>query len=420
MATPHFYLRDKNSKEPTLISLYFFKGRKRYAISTGYSVKPSLWSFTKERVKSAAPDSEVINLVLDDLAINVQVLYEKILKEKGQVSRADLKEGMDIKRGKIRVGQSLFEFIENLIRIRRDSPEYKDGSIEVYNTAFKHLKLFAKKKRREFDFSDIDYKFFSSFTTYLVKEGYTNNHINKILSNLKSFLNEATREGVNKNLKYKDVRIKVQKETADAIYLNDSELRKLYKFDFSDKPHLERVRNAFILASYTGLRYSDWTRITPENLRTIDGADVIDIVTQKTGKRVYIPLHPFVKEILDKYGHNLPDIAISNQKTNKYLKEMAKLAGFTEQIGKSQTIGGEKVTKFYPRYKLISTHTARRSFCSNAYKAGIPAPAIMKISGHKTESSFMAYIKIKDQENAVILSRNAFFNASPLKVAKNG
>ena len=61
---------------------------------------------------------------------------------------------------------------------------------------------------------------------------------------------------------------------------------------------------------------------------------------------------------------------------------------------------GMKVNKTVPKHKLIMTHTARRSGATNMYKRGIPTIYIMKITGHKTESSFLRYIRITKEETA--------------------
>ena len=65
---------------------------------------------------------------------------------------------------------------------------------------------------------------------------------------------------------------------------------------------------------------------------------------------------------------------------------------------------------------MITSHTARRSFATNAYLADIPAISIMKITGHKTEAAFMKYIKISEEENAIQLQTSKFFN--PMVVNK--
>ena len=63
---------------------------------------------------------------------------------------------------------------------------------------------------------------------------------------------------------------------------------------------------------------------------------------------------------------------------------------------------GEKLSQ-------VTTHTARRSGCTNMYNANIPIGKIMKISGHKTELEFRKYIRVTDEENAEELASHKFF-----------
>jgi hypothetical protein len=63
-----------------------------------------------------------------------------------------------------------------------------------------------------------------------------------------------------------------------------------------------------------------------------------------------------------------------------------------------------------PKYNLIHTHTARRSFCTNMYKKKMPVFDIMLFSGHKTEKEFYKYIKIKGEERAEYIVGKGFFN----------
>ncbi len=120
---------------------------------------------------------------------------------------------------------------------------------------------------------------------------------------------------------------------------------------------------------------------------------------KKTINKVIIPLHPVVIEILEKYNFNLPE-PISNQNFNDYIKEAAQLAELNTNEVITKTIGGVLTNFTYPRYELVSSHTGRRSFCTNMYKQGIPTLMIMSISGHKTEKAFLKYIKITQEEHA--------------------
>ena len=55
-------------------------------------------------------------------------------------------------------------------------------------------------------------------------------------------------------------------------------------------------------------------------------------------------------------------------------------------------------------YSLISSHTARRSFATNYYLQGFPTLDLMKITGHKTEKSFLKYIRVSKLDTAMRLS----------------
>ena len=144
----------------------------------------------------------------------------------------------------------------------------------------------------------------------------------------------------------------------------------------------------------TGLRFSDFSQISEENIQTINGVDLLRMVQQKTEDNVTIPLKTIAKAILKKYDNKLPK-AITNQKMNLYLKELCELAELDEVITLRR--GGGVVTD--KKYNLISTHTARRSFATNAYLARVPSIAIMKITGHRSEKSFLKYIKVDSLES---------------------
>ena len=57
---------------------------------------------------------------------------------------------------------------------------------------------------------------------------------------------------------------------------------------------------------------------------------------------------------------------------NSGIKEIGKLAGIQNQVLTTRKKGIEKIDTVYQKYGLISSHTCRRSFCTNQYLAGIP------------------------------------------------
>lgn len=244
-------------------------------------------------------------------------------------------------------------------------------------------------------FNDIDLEFYSKFVEFLRSKKSAINTIGKRIKTLKVFLNAASEEGINTNFKYKSKHFKVLTEDSDSIYLDKEELKKFYNHNLSKSPHLERVRDLFIVGCWTGLRFSDLHQITEEKIHD----NMIQLKQKKTGGVVKIPIHPIVLEILKKYKMKLPD-PISNQKFNDYLKDAAELANIDRMFVKTTSVYGKKIETISPKYKLISSHAARRSFCTNAYKDGLLPLDIMAISGHKTEAAFLRYIKVTNEEHA--------------------
>src|SRR5690606_20944706 len=125
----------------------------------------------------------------------------------------------------------------------------------------------------------------------------------------------------------------------------------------------------------------------------------------KTGKYVVIPFHPIVKKIIDRYNGKLPK-AYCNAVINGELKHIAKVAGFNNMIIQIRTHGTKRKEQIYEKWELVSTHCARRSFATNLFKQGFPAISIMKITGHKSEKTFMRYIKVTEDEVATMLEEH--------------
>jgi len=294
----------------------------------------------------------------------------------------------------------LFTFIQDFIDTAPTRITAKTGrpasykQIREYNATFRHLKNYAHENNLCLDFKDIDLSFYNDWVEYLQGLKLCQNTIGKKIMTLKIFLNAAAEAGFNEYNHYRKRGFKILKEDTESIYLNEAELEKIYKTDF-DSPALARIRDLFIVGCWTGLRFSDWNKVIPENIKE----GFLELKQQKTGGAVVIPVHPTVEEIIKNYGGRLPEL-MTNQKFNFYLKEVAKEAGLKDPVHKAITRGGVKVSKKYEKHELVTTHTARRSFATNHYNAGVPTYTIMQITGHKTEAAFLTYIKVTPKEHA--------------------
>ena len=168
-----------------------------------------------------------------------------------------------------------------------------------------------------------------------------------------------------------------------------------------DAGGLAKTRDLFCFCAFTSLRYSDMAALR----RTDIIGDTIYITTQKTHDRLPINLNKFAKEILDKYAGqtfvgNTALPVISNQKMNKYLKDLCELCGFNTPISRVFFRQGQRVEETYPKYELIGTHAGRRTFICFALSSGVPPQVVMKWTGHSDYKAMKPYIDIAEKTKA--------------------
>ncbi len=197
--------------------------------------------------------------------------------------------------------------------------------------------------------------------------------------------------------------VKLPKDDYVGVALTEAEVRKLFELKNLNQAQYD-VREWFVFGCCTGLRYSDLKVVSGIQL----GEGHIRITTTKTKTPIVVPLHHFVSKILKRNNNEMPNFS-SIQYFNRTIKEVCEISGIDKDITIERYAGLEFERKTYKKYKLISSHSARRTFATNAYLAGIKAWRIMLITGHKTEQSFFSYICIDKDENADFLSNHEFF-----------
>jgi integrase len=426
MAKPGFFLREPKATNPTLILLiYKLPGGKNFKYSTGESVHPDFWDKSTQRAKTnlrgnptQLAANKSINLQLDRYMIKITEVLAALQAVKEQPTVEYLKDELnkEFLKEPPKTKTSMFDWIENWIETTKLTRERKPKPISPktktkYRITLKHMRGFANLKRKgKLTFEDIDLEFYGDFVEYLTQElNHTPNTIGKNIKVVKIFMREAFEAGATTNVEVEKRKFASMSEEVEHIYLTEGELTAIAELDLIRKPALDRTRDLFLIGCHTALRFSDFTTIRPENIITTSGGGrALKINTRKTSKTVIIPIHPTVEAILSKYDNNLPR-AISNQKMNVYLKDIAALAGINSPVEITKTIGGKRVQTTLPKYAMVTSHTARRSGATLMYLAGIPAISIMKVTGHKTEAAFMRYICIDEEENAKLLMQHDYF-----------
>lgn len=310
---------------------------------------------------------------------------------------------------------------------------YEKGTIKNFKGFQAQFDNYQKDKKVKLSFNSITIDFYDSFVQYFTQKDYSINTIGRHVKNLKSIMRCAREEGLHNNNEIDRKKFKVLKTKVDNIYLTELEINRIRAIDFGNLTHeqlkivqengiinidnLDLARDIFLIGVYTVQRFSDFSKIRPAHIKTMDnGLKVIDLIQQKTGERVIIPIRPELDEILNKYNYQVPKTF--EQKINERIKVIGVIAGITETTIIEEKKGGFTIKKDVPKNALIKTHTARRTGCTLMYLAGVPTLDIMKISGHKTEREFLNYIKVGKEETAQNLSKHPYFMGTTLKIAK--
>jgi integrase len=409
MSEVKFILKEPNSSNRTLIYLVHNYNYNRFKYSTKEKIVPKNWNFTNQRARQSKqfPENFELNARLNQIEQMYNVVFRRLLNDTNQLNNKELKNELDLalgfrkeKKGRSDIVSFAEDFITSVENNRRNS------TITVYRSTLKHLKNFSSANNYKLDFDSIGIEFHNKFTKYLRdKLGLSNNTIGKYIKTVKTFLNEATEQGVNKNIEFKRRSFKVYHEEAENIYLTLDELEQIEKTELPN-PRQEEIKDMFLVGCYTGLRFSDLVTLGKDHINF--ETRLISIISEKTSTPVTIPLHPVVVEILKKYGDKLPK-QITNQAMNRSLKEIMRLCSINEKVETAKNVKGNIEKSIVKKHELVTVHTARRSFATNLFLSGVPSLSIMKITGHKTEKSFMKYIKISDIENAHNLLNHPFF-----------
>ena len=106
---------------------------------------------------------------------------------------------------------------------------------------------------------------------------------------------------------------------------------------------------------------------------------------------------------------------LENPVVNRYLKDLGKWVGIDQITVLPSSKGGKRIDIRKPKFEFMQTHTARRSFATNAFLSGVEPLDIRKSTGHTTERLFLQYIKVDADRHAVRISKTAFFQKPETK-----
>lgn len=359
----------------------------RTEISIKKSIHPDNWNSEKGLVKGTKEEARIINNYIEQVRSQLFTCYQKLLSERKLVTANAIK---NMYLGKEEKEHSLMGLIEYHNTCLKDTLEW--GTMKNYHTTQKYVQMFLKNKLRTSDvyLSQLNYKFITDFEMFVKSHQPVDhqkpcgqNTVMKHIERLRKMVNLAIKnEWLNRDpfAKFKPV---FQKTTRN--FLDPEELLVIENKHFSI-PRLEQVKDLFVFSCYTGLAYIDVMNLTPANIgRGIDGELWLLTSRQKTDNSVRIPLLPKALKIIEKYKEHPKALAegslfpaITNQKLNSYLKEVADLCSIS---------------------KNLTFHLARHTFATTVTLTnGVPMETVSKLLGHSSIRTTQIYAKVVERK----------------------
>lgn len=392
----------------------------RVDVSTGLSVPSrSVWDADRQcfvssfRTRAGVPAS-ALNRQLRSVVGKVDEVFARFdLDMRRPPSVAEFRSAVDVALGRTAEDSSaaaeppLYDTLRRFVCSVGAQNGWGERTLARFRTLERHLR--ETDPSGSLRLSMVDEAWLQAFVSHLTAVGLRNTSALKMLGTLKWFLRWAASHGFSVPSDYETFRPRlrgVEQSSHQVVYLEWDELMAVWSCDLTATPTLAQVRDVFCFCCFSGLRWSDVAHLH----RTDIYADHFRVVTKKTADALRIELNEWTRAVLARYaGEELHDglalPVISNQKMNRYLKEVGQAAGLNTPQRVVYFRGSRRVEEEVTKWQLLTTHCARRTFVVHALRLGIPAEVIMQWTGHSDYKAMRPYVAIVDELKAESMAR---------------
>lgn len=390
MATVNFYLKSPKN-ETSLIMLKSYLNGRNFRYSFNISLPVIYWDAEKQRAKRTYNQSLTINSILDKITSKVKECDNKASLNGELLTDDYLREQLNILLGKTEeqatLNNCLLPLLEEFIESSKRTKQ--PNTIKKYDTLLIHLKEFESKKNKKLLIKEVD-KIYEPFQDLLIGKGLNNQSIGKYIQAYKVFVNDLVYRKVIAPVNLKAW--KVDRSPGTVIVLNENEVKAIEKTKkLTDR--LQKAKNLFLFACYTGLRFSDVQNLKKQNVN----GQFLRLTTIKTKENLVIPLSQKAIDILNIYENELPKV--SNQKLNEAIHDLCQIAGLDDEIEIVSFSGTKRKTENFKKYELITFHTARKTCITSLLKKGLATEIIQRIVGIEDYRTLKFYINMNNDKS---------------------
>ena len=353
-----------NKQGTALVQVEALLNQRKVYFRTNLYLKPEHWNSRNAQVDNH-PQAHDLNSMLFEFVLHLQAIELSLWKRGIPVTLSLLKDA--IKKDKpVNVTFPVFA------KIYVQESDRKRSTKDNLMTTITVLQEF----RPGLDFKDITYTFLKEFEVHLKEKGNSVNTIAKHLRQLRTLVNEAINQGYIPSEAYPVRKYKIKQEKGRKEFRTPDELKRLENLDVDKK--LRHVLDAFLFCCYTGLRYSDFCQLTPENIIRVNGKRWLYFKSVKTDVEIRLPLHLLFEgkalAVLERYDIVTDFAKIGpNSEANKYLAQLAAFARIR---------------------KHITYHTARHTCATLLVHQGVPITTVQKLLGHTSVRTTEVYSEV--------------------------
>ncbi len=406
-------LKDKTHPIYLVLKLKQGNSEKRFRHYTGRSAFNKHWigEGANKRVSGKAPGAGITNDRLETLRTGADAIITNTKNIKATLTLDYFKERFYSEViGKIKepepqpVRVSFFEHLQNFIEAKQNV--FQPATIKTYNTLKKSLQEFEKAIGYKVEFESINHIFITLYTKYLIEDtGVINNTLAKRIATLKAFLAEMKKQKINAYTDYENFEASRNYETT-IMYLTEPELMQLYNLETESNTIEDHIKDTFCFSCFTGIRFSDWCNLKPENIVQVNHegkiVKALKFTMYKVHKEVTVPLNNKALSIIDKHkdysashGNLFP--VYSNQETNRTLKDLAKKAKINDVILEVKKSGAKRITYNNAKHEILTCHDARNTYATLYLEKGGRPEVLQRILGHSDIKQTMRYVKIVEK-----------------------
>jgi site-specific recombinase XerD len=356
------------------------------------------WDNEKQRPKNIYLKAhKEINRKLDSIKVDLTE-YIKNIPAKKKITKKKISDIIKKKctEEEVYPVNTLLYFVSQYINSRKElicHSTYK--RYKVFRNLIARFEGFIKNR---ITISNVNCEFIKYFITFGKQESYNENTLYRTLNFIKTILNFVEKKGIATSIR--EFEFKRIKEEKEVITLSEEEISLIKNTEVSTA--LQDSKDWLLISCFTGQRISDFMNFTNDKLLEIDGRLCINFIQQKTNKKILLPLHPAVIEIIKSNNDSFPKL-INAQLYNKNIKKIGKLAQINETIKAKKRIGHRAKSLLVEKWEILTSHIGRRSFATNFY-GKIPTPLLIAATGHGSEQMFLKYINSFDKDQILCLS----------------